>query len=100
MSVSMKVPNWMSVLYMLDKGYNLHKISSKADITYAHVYHIISMLENKELIEKVGKKGRENVYVITDVGIDVMKIITLLFDVIHPMLDKELKGYKFHRKRN
>lgn len=98
MSISLLIPNWMRVLYMMDKGHNLNKISIKSGMTYSHTYKIVKHFEKKGLVEKMGKEGRRNVYYISRAGQKMIPTIEMLMELSKDYLDMTLDGYVFQKR--
>jgi len=61
----LKIPRTiMSLLEITERETNIHKLSLKTGITYAHLFKVIPELERKGLINVI-KKGREKIITIT-----------------------------------
>ena len=71
------VGDWMRVLPELGDGRALIRLARDLDISYSHVHHLVS-----EFVVRgwavMSKSGRKNVYSLTDDGLELARLCSLL----------------------
>lgn len=86
-------PTWMNVLSSIEDGQKRKELTIKADVTLAHCFKIIEELENRSLIKKEKKIGRNVMITLTKKGKELKKHLLKIKEILeHSLNNTKAKG--------